>query len=227
MGHNPGQELLAACAAQAAKRIQEASPQSLCNTLWGFAKLQYNPGDALLAACSAQALERMQEKKPQELANMVWNFATLQHHPGAALLRSFEAAAVRSAAAFKPQDTVCDALRWWPRLEAVHLQHALVDWQSQRTPLIASSAQQAPCIPASLQGRAVRSRSMKSLTCVVRGAADVSACICVACKLLMWRGHKLGGTLKDCCLLSLAVCSEKIECRGCMDHDPNIILSRR
>ena len=36
--HHPGHALLAACAAQAAERVAEASAQCLENTIWGFAK---------------------------------------------------------------------------------------------------------------------------------------------------------------------------------------------
>ena len=51
MDHHPGDEVLAACAAQAAQRIKQANPLDLANTLWGFAKLRFHPGHKLLRAC--------------------------------------------------------------------------------------------------------------------------------------------------------------------------------
>ena len=67
MSHHPGNALLLACAAQAAKRIAEANEQNLANTAWGFAKLQFNPGNALLRAYEAAAVRRADEFKPQGL----------------------------------------------------------------------------------------------------------------------------------------------------------------
>ena len=65
MSHHPGDALLMACAAQAAKRIAEAKQQTLSNTAWGFAKLQFNPGNALLRASEAAAVRRTGEFSPQ------------------------------------------------------------------------------------------------------------------------------------------------------------------
>ena len=67
MSHHPGNALLLACAAQAAKRTAGAKPQELANTAWGFAKLQFNPGDALLRASEAAAVRRADEFDPQEV----------------------------------------------------------------------------------------------------------------------------------------------------------------
>lgn len=65
MRHHPGDALLGACSAQAAKRIAEATSQDLGNTLWGFAKLTFNPGRALLRACEAAAVTRAGSFNPQ------------------------------------------------------------------------------------------------------------------------------------------------------------------
>ena len=61
MGHHPSDTLLAACAAQALRRVEEASLQNLASTLWGFAKLRHHPGDALLQAFQDAAVKNSQQ----------------------------------------------------------------------------------------------------------------------------------------------------------------------
>lgn len=70
MDHHPGDAVLAACAAQAAKRVNEANPTDLANTLWGFATLKYNPGRDLLRACERASVRRAGEFIPRNTVSV-------------------------------------------------------------------------------------------------------------------------------------------------------------
>lgn len=109
MQHHPGDALLAACAAQAAQRLEETSPQELSRLLWGFAELKRDPGPAALAAYAAHAAQCIHKASPQLMAKTLMGFAKLGHAPDGALLRACEAAAEAPAAKLASQPVVREA----------------------------------------------------------------------------------------------------------------------
>ena len=111
MQHHPGDALLAACAAQAAQRIEETSPEELSRLLWGFAELKCEPGPAALAAYAAHAAKCIHKASPQLMARTLMGFAKLGHAPDGALLRACEAAVEAPAAKSASQPVVRGAMR--------------------------------------------------------------------------------------------------------------------
>ncbi|BDA46187.1 probable RAP domain-containing protein, chloroplastic [Coccomyxa sp. Obi] len=92
MGHNPGEAMLNAMAAEVAKKFGGCNAQNLANIAWSYATLSHNPGEELLEAIAVQAEKKLAEFSPQNISNLLYAFAKLEYKPNAFLEQASQAA---------------------------------------------------------------------------------------------------------------------------------------
>ncbi|CAL8462328.1 g1861 [Coccomyxa elongata] len=92
MGHNPGEAMLNAMAAEVAKKLGGCNAQNLANIAWSYATLSHNPGEELLEAIAVEAEKKLAEFSPQNISNLLYAFAKLEYKPSAFLEQASQAA---------------------------------------------------------------------------------------------------------------------------------------